>query len=242
VRGILNAAFEELGVLSAASSFARSPMIVTGVAMELSVAEATWWRDKALGDAPVQTAYAHLDESTIQLKSIVYLSDVGPDNGPTSTYPGVYDSLQLHPLQELVGRVIANVGSRSDSPLRRYYGRAEIGSMSAASFRAGSRADRVRSHFMRLPPALRFNSHLGWDVLPGSELESALVSAERAMRGPPGTFLVFDGAHLLHRGGMVREKSRVAFQVVLSDPRKRRARWPEMSRDATSLVDAGTET
>jgi hypothetical protein len=110
--------------------------------------------------------------------------------------------------------------------------------MSAASFRAGQRADRARRHFMRLPPELRFNSHFGWDVLPGGALEASLVEAERVMLGPPGTFTIFDGAHLLHRGGMVQQQPRIALQAVLFDPRGKLTHWPEASRDNTSLANA----
>jgi hypothetical protein len=238
---ILNAEFTQTGVLAAASAYCRTPLTVTELALELSVAHATWWRGKLQGTvrAP-QTMYAHLDESTSQLKAIVYLSDVDPENGPTSCYPGVYDALRLHPLQELVGRVIANVGSHTDSPLRRYYGRARIRSMSLASFRAGTRVDRARRHFMRLPPELRFNSHLGWDVLPDSALEASLVDMERVILGRPGTFILFDGAHLLHRGGMVQQRPRLVLQAVLSDPRSDRPHRPGASRDDTSVASAAT--
>lgn len=70
---------------------------------------------------------------------------------------------------------------------------------------------------MRLPESLRFNSHLGWDVLPGSELENQLAENERKMTGPAGTFIAFDGARLLHRGGLMQQGKRVALQVVFSD-------------------------
>lgn len=70
---------------------------------------------------------------------------------------------------------------------------------------------------MRLPECLRFNSHMGWDVAPGSELESSLASNERKMTGPAGTFIAFDGARLLHRGGLMQEGERLALQVIFSD-------------------------
>ncbi|MFT3694672.1 MAG: FkbM family methyltransferase [Kofleriaceae bacterium] len=41
-----------------------------------------------------------------------------------------------------------------------------------------------------------------------------MVAAEQPMVGPAGTMAVFDGARLLHRGGMVREGERVALQIV----------------------------
>jgi hypothetical protein len=70
---------------------------------------------------------------------------------------------------------------------------------------------------MRLPESLRFNSHMGWDVLPGSELEERLVVCEKKMTGPAGTFIIFDGARLLHRGGLMEQGERIALQVIFSD-------------------------
>ena len=69
---------------------------------------------------------------------------------------------------------------------------------------------------MRLPPALRFNSHFGWDVLPDSAAERSLIACEDVMLGPAGSFIVFDGANLLHRGGMVETRDRIALQVVFA--------------------------
>jgi hypothetical protein len=151
--------------------------------------------------------YAHLDESVDAPKSIVYLSKVEQTNGPTSCYPGVLDALGLGSLQDMVGRVIANVGNAADSPLRAYYAKQYHQSMSSEAF---------RRHFMRLPAAIRFNSHLGWDVLPDSAAERVLSGAERTMLGEPGTFIVFDGARLFHRGGLVMTGERVVLQVVFS--------------------------
>ena len=67
---------------------------------------------------------------------------------------------------------------------------------------------------MSLPSELRFNSHFGWDVMPGSELESVMKSEELVMTGPAGKFIVFDGSQLLHRGGLIEAGERIVLQVV----------------------------
>lgn len=204
----LNREFRALGVLDAVSAYAGSRMRVTGLALELSVPQATWWGNvfASLPRAPT-TLYAHLDESIVYPKSIVYLTEVNEANGPTGAYLHAMEALGLHPLQELVGRVVGNVGNTPGTALHDYYGKGYHQSMSS---------ERFRRHFMRLPPALRFNSHLGWDVCPGSALEQALSGAEHKMVGAPGTFIVFDGARLLHRGGMVHSGERIALQVIFS--------------------------
>jgi hypothetical protein len=83
---------------------------------------------------------------------------------------------------------------------------------------------------MRLPETMRFNSHLGWDVAPGSELEAHLVRRERKLLGPAGSAIVFDGAKLLHRGGMVENGDRLALQVVFSDQTLRSRVFKRLTR------------
>lgn len=209
IRDILNREFKALGVLDAVSAFTGRKTCVIGLALELSVPQATWWNNAIPAlERPARTLYAHLDETISCPKSIVYLSDVTERNGPTGCYPGAYESMQLNPLQEMIGRVIGTVGTQPASPLKDYY---------AKQYHQSVNSENFRRHFMRLPENLRFNSHMGWDVLPGSELESQLVACERKMTGPAGTFIAFDGARLLHRGGLMQEGERVALQVIFSD-------------------------
>jgi hypothetical protein len=212
VRGIaslLNQSFGKQGLLDAVSAYAGYRLKVSGLALELSVPQNGWWKNR-LSDlvAPPSTLYAHMDESIDHPKSIVYLSDVGPDQGPTGVYPQAYQSMGLTPLQELIGRIVGTVGQSKDSPLYPYYDRQYHQSMSSENF---------RRHFMRLPDAMRFNSHFGWDVLPGGHVEHFLVNLERQMLGPAGTFVIFDGARLLHRGGLMNSGERIALQVIFSD-------------------------
>lgn len=209
IRDILNREFNELGVLDAVSAYTGRKTRVIGLALELSVPQATWWSNAIEGlERPPKTLYAHVDETISCPKSIVYLSDVAEQNGPTGCYPGAYEAMTLNPLQEMIGRVVGIVGTKPDSRLRDYY---------AKQYHQSMNSEKFRRHFMRLPESLRFNSHLGWDVAPGSELENSLADNERKMTGPAGTFIIFDGARLLHRGGMVQQGERLALQVIFSD-------------------------
>ncbi|WP_343583158.1 hypothetical protein [Herbaspirillum sp.] len=209
LRNVLNREFKSLGVLDAVSAYTGRKTRVTGLALELSVPQATWWKNAIAGlERPPRTLYAHVDETIACPKSIVYLSDVTEQNGPTSCYPGAYEAMQLNPLQEIIGRIVGTVGSQADSPLKEYY---------AKQYHQSVNSENFRRHFMRLPKCLRFNSHIGWDVLPGSELENELAASEIKMTGPAGTFIAFDGARLLHRGGLMQEGERVALQVIFSD-------------------------
>ncbi len=209
IRTVLNREFEALGVLDAVSAYTGRKTRVIGLALELSVPQATWWKNALPGlEHPPRTLYAHLDETISCPKSIVYLSDVSEQNGPTGCYPGAYEAMQLNPLQEMIGRVVGTVGGSPDSPLKDYY---------AKQYHQSVNSEKFRRHLMRLPESLRFNSHMGWDVLPGSELERQLADGERKMIGPAGTFIAFDGARLLHRGGLMEQGERVALQVIFSD-------------------------
>lgn len=209
IRDVLNREFKSLGVLDAVSAYTGRKTRVTGLALELSVPMASWWKNAIEGLVrPPKTLYAHLDEGIAFPKSIVYLSDVAEQNGPTSCFPGAYEAMLLTPLQELIGRIVGTVGNNPASPLNAYYRKQYHQSVNSENF---------RRHFMRLPESLRFNSHMGWDIFPGSELEDQLVALEKKMIGPAGTFIVFDGARLLHRGGLMEQGERVALQVIFSD-------------------------
>jgi len=200
----LNRDFKKAGVLKSLDSISSGKFKVVGVAFELSVAGSTWWQPRFDSTAPPKTLYAHVDRQVDAPKAIVYLTDVGVDNGPTSCYPDAYKNLNINGLQDFIGRSWENIGRSPSSPLSEMYNFSGP-VMDSEAF---------RNHFMRLPESLRFNSHFGWDVAPNSELEDYLVSREFHVLGPAGTTLVFDGARLLHRGGLITSDQRVVLQVV----------------------------
>ena len=207
---VLNKEFGTQGVLDAVNAYMGAKYVVGGLAIELSVPQSTWWRDKLNTSATPRTMYAHLDESIIYPKAIVYLSDVGSENGPTICYPSIYEKFGFNALQEIIGRVVHIPGSVEESSLTKYYGRSYHQAMSSENF---------RRHFMRLPPELRLHSHMGWDVIASSELESKFINCERTMTGPAGTFIVFDGGRLFHRGGLIESGERFVLQVIFMPPK-----------------------
>jgi len=202
---LINKDFRSQGIFGAVSDYVGIKYTFTGVSLELSVAGSTWWKNSIQGGTPPRTMYAHLDESIYAPKAIVYLSDVSPNNGPTSSYPGVYDSLYNNPLQDIIGRIVGEVGNNPESILFDYYSKSYHQSMSSIKF---------REHFMLLPESLRFNSHFGWDILAESQLEGVIADREEVMLGGPGKLVVFDGSRLLHRGGLIEEGERLVLQVV----------------------------
>lgn len=201
---LLNQEFLQTGVLASLSPIANRKMKVVGVAYELSVAGSSWWKPRIESGELSRTLYAHVDRGVDAPKAIVYLTNVDEQNGPTMCYPHAYSELDITGLQDFVGRSLETIGRSVDSPLRGLY------QFSGPVMDS----ERFRRHFMKLPSSMRFNSHFGWDVKPKSQLENFLVDKERKVLGPAGTTLVFDGARLLHRGGLIEKGERIVLQVI----------------------------
>lgn len=202
---VIDREFKRQGIFGEVSRFVGIDYRFTGMSLELSYEGSTWWKDAIGNDRPPKTMYAHLDESVFAPKSIVYLSDVKSENGPTTLFPAAYQEMCNNPLQDIIGRVVGRVGNRVGSRLSELYRK---------SYHQSAGSPEFRRHFMKLPESLRFNSHFGWEVLPDSELERSLAEREIEMLGPAGTFIVFDGSNLLHRGGLIQQGERVVLQVV----------------------------
>jgi len=201
---LLNHEFRHSGVLASLAPIANRRIKVIGVAYEISVAGSNWWKPKIESGELSKTLYAHVDREVDAPKAIVYLSNVDARNGPTSCYPGAYTELNITGLQDCIGRSILTVGRSIKSPLTDLY------QFSGPIMDS----DGFRRHFMKLPSSMRFNSHFGWDVKSESQLENFLVDKEMKVLGPAGTTFVFDGARLLHRGGLIEEGERIVLQVM----------------------------
>ena len=201
---VLNSEFKRNGVLNKLSGVYPGPIKVIGAAIELSVPNSRWWTHSDDGINAPTTLYAHIDEGIEFPKAIIYLTNVNADNGPFSYFPCIFDTLCLSPYQSLIGRCITNVGSSKNSVLYQVYG---------SSVRRSS-STQFRRHFMKLPPEFRFNSHFGWDVISGSSFETLMKEDEIVVVGKAGTFIVFDGAQIVHRGGIVQNDSRLVVQVI----------------------------
>ena len=200
----LNKEFKKLGVLDSLRTVSIGPMEVVGTALELSAPGSTWWKNSQEDVQPENVLYAHLDQEIDAPKSIVYLTDVGSENGPTTCYPEVYKNISITKIQDLIGRAIWNLGKNPTSPLGTAYLRHE----------KITDSNLFKEHFMKLPEQMRFNSHFGWDVVPGSAIEKFMLTKETIVMGKAGTSLVFDGGTIVHRGGLIQEGERIVLQVV----------------------------
>lgn len=198
---IINSEFEESGVNLAISSYHSCPMKVGGLAVELSVENANWWNDSyGVYNEGINTIYMHTDESLSVPKAIVYLTDVSEKNGPFSVINHGLEYLSPSPIQFLLGRIIGCVGRNKSSSLYDYYHKT-FG------------CPKYREHFMYLPEDIQYNSHFGWDIIPSSFIEKELLDQENIQIGDAGSYTVFDGSRLVHRGGLLKEGERIALQV-----------------------------
>ena len=135
-RFFLNNVFRKNKVLKELSSIHGYNIVVTGIAVELSVPNSGWWENKIQGNTtPPKTLYCHVDESNRYPKAIVYLCDVDEQNGPFTVYPGVMSQLKYTNLASLIGRVLGKVGRHKSSELFEYFGKAYHQSMNSPEFR-----------------------------------------------------------------------------------------------------------
>jgi hypothetical protein len=205
---ILNNKFKEKGILDEVSQYMQKNYKVIGCSLELSAPNSSWWKNEQKNNSTIinsnQTWYAHVDQSKIFPKAILYLTDVTNLNGPTSFYPNALQKLKLNFFTDCVGKIIDSVAD-NNVYLKKIYKPINGKLMNCKTF---------KSHFEKLPNSIKFNSHFGWYVKKNTKLEKMLVKNEIKMLGKKGTFVVFDGARILHRGGLIKKKTRLVLQIV----------------------------
>jgi hypothetical protein len=133
------------------------------------------FRDVEAGAPP--TAGFHFDpDHRCSTKMVLYLNDVGPEQGPFGIVPG------SHRWDE-----------RSQDRIYR-----------SAFDRLGTvtRSAKLRQRFLSLPAEMRTKAEFGGDMIAGSPEAEALLEAEQVMTGPRGQLNLFN-PDAIHRGGNV---------------------------------------
>jgi len=204
LRSVLWVLFRCNGVIAELKKSWGNQVGVIGVGLELSVPDASWWRHPDGTAGNVGITYAHVDEAKELPKAIVYLNQVQVGNGATEFFPGIYSLCNFSPLQQLIGRVVGSTGALPQSSLHNHFRQYGPNRFSKA----------FREMFMRLPEELRHNSHFGWDVPADDEFSQWVLEQRFRLIGPAGTYVVFDGARTLHRGGLATQGNRLVLQVV----------------------------
>ncbi len=203
---ILNREFKKNGVLNELNMYMSGKYKVTMCSVELSHHKSDWWKnDFSEMEITPKTLYYHFDESKKNPKAILYLTNVGKNNGPLKVSPLKKEFTT--PLKEIIGRAIQYIGKSKNSISYGEYSHIYHKTFGCPKF---------RNDFSSLPSQLQFNSHLGWDIIPNSNLEKFIIQNEEEIIGSAGLLTVFDGANLLHSGGMVKEGERLALQIIFS--------------------------
>ena len=205
---ILNIEFKRKKILDFLSDYKRKNLVVEGLSLEIST-PSKWWESKEVDKTP-KTTYLHFDESIGNPKSIMYLSEVKSTNGPFSILTNPDDYLKFSPIQFLIGRIVGNVG-RNGSQIQHLFNHKYHQTLGCQKF---------KSFFDKIPVAMKFNSHFGFDVVKDTELENNLVEKELTFEGGYGDYFIFDGSETLHRGGLIKENTRIVFQIIFGPRRK----------------------
>ena len=197
-------ASKEAGIIDVLSDFKGNQMTMLGAGLEYSCPEQDWYQnlyaDFGLLDSPMQ--YLHVDEGDCLPKSMIYVTPVALENGPTRAVPGSNQWKKSETTFRAHKALDNVVGTRYAKFVQR------------AHYRPLARHAELRRIFMELPKPFQGSSHFGDDVLPGTDLAASLANLEVPYLSQGGQALVFDGPQILHRGSLVKAGERIALQVI----------------------------
>lgn len=200
----IKGAVKEAGILDVLSAFKKNSMTMLGAGLEYSCSEQNWYQglysDVHLDDSPLQ--YLHIDQGHCLPKSMIYVTAVDVDNGPTHAIPGS-NRWQVSEYRIRMHKAL-------DQVIWERYSKLFVN----PPYRILARRPELRNIFMQLPQAFRGSSHFGDDILANTALAESLAQQETRYLSQKEQALVFDGPHLLHRGSLVRNGERMSLQVI----------------------------
>lgn len=183
--------FDESGLTAIATEYlGRVPQLVD-VNPQINDPSDSFWRE-IFEDVPgaglPRTAYCHRDASGGDLKVIIYMTDVGPGDGPFAYAVGS-NRMTISSFDDLLCEANDHNGlSSTDAEARRL--------------------------FAALPARLRQKCAFGNDLTDDTSEASAIADALWSITGPAGSIVAFDTKGI-HRGGMVTDGSRRVLTCVL---------------------------
>jgi hypothetical protein len=141
------------------------------------------------GESVGATEGLHIDSSgRCILKAVLYLDEVGPEQGPFRLVPGSHQWEAGD-----VSRVYRRAFDRSDL----------VG-----------RSGRLRRLFVSLPREMQVKAEFGSDLTPDEPQALELLERESVSVGPRGMLSLFD-PEAIHRGGQTRKGERHAILITL---------------------------
>ena len=190
------------------SAYAGYPLGLVGYALTYSHPDETWFSNcyADIGQRAAKSVQMHFDLDNLSAKSMLYLNEVGNDDGPFSYVP---ESRAL-------------IESRSQTSFFKYFDYASIEFASAMKvdvvYRPMMSDPGMRRYFSALPAEFQGSSCPGDDVVLDSPLEKKLLGCERLVTSDVGDLAVFAGGETLHRGGVVNGGERWALQMMYKEP------------------------
>lgn len=182
--------FSRSGVFATAQAYLGRKVKLIDVNPQINDPSDDFWR-RIFPDRQQSTpscAYFHRDASGGDIKAIIYMSDVGPDNGPFSYVIGSH--------RMLLPRADDHVSEANDS-----------------NGMSGTGPENRRC-FAALPAVWRQKGAFGNDVLDGTPLADSIQGGLWAITGSKGSIVMFDTKGV-HRGGMVVQGERRVITCVL---------------------------
>ena len=185
-------AMRESGALEITAAYFGAPAAkVRSAGLLLNQADQDWavrlYRDLDVEAPP--TAGFHIDSNgKCFVKVVLYLSDVGPDQGPFGMVPGSHRWAE---------------GSE-ERIYRRAFDKSDLVIRSA----------KKRRMFLSLPPEMQVKAEFGGDMLPDAPEAQALLDQEFVATGPKGQLNLFDPEGV-HRGGNVRSGERRVALITM---------------------------
>lgn len=180
----------EAGVINAASAYLGRLARLVDVNPQINDISDGFWREvfPDICKQPLpETAYFHRDASGGDIKAIIYLTDVGLENGPFTYVLGSH-RCSRGSLDDLICETNDHGLSDTDPGTRKL--------------------------FAALPAALRKKGSFGNDVLPSSTLARELIGGSWQIVSEKGSIVLFDTKGV-HRGGMVEVGERLVITCVL---------------------------
>jgi hypothetical protein len=181
----------DLGLLEAASAYLRRPVGVSHIAAELvdhAAAPASPFVDVGVDSSPADGF--HIDSTDNLLKFLIYLSDVGPANGP---------------LTYVVGSHRAS-GGFWDGLFRRAN---DLGGLSSTQ-------PEFRELFYALPSGLQRKAAFGADLLPDSNFTASILSDQWSVTSDSEKAVLYDPFGI-HRDAAVTQGRRSAVIIKLTE-------------------------
>ena len=207
----INKLVKEANILDVVSNYTQADMKIMGTGIEYSCADHTWYKNPYPDVENYQSDhyYLHLDEADYLPKTLYYLTPVhSVDQGATKFIKGSHTATRSH-FVTLFHKGLDKVSVERFFKLDDTYYRPLYKNMELRSFLA------------KFPARLIGSSHLGDDVIPGSDISKELSENEVTFLSEGLEAIVFDGGNGLHKGANVKVGERLSLQIIYTAKNER---------------------